>query len=238
MLPPSMRLPAIKDAHGPPLAGHDGVYKTKERILQSYWWSGMDRDIDDHIKACHRCQIRKRDPKRNPCRSQCRKQQNWTRGFMPICSGRWSHPAKTRSTFSPSLTPSHSTPRLSPFPTKGQLLWPRHCSTNGSADTESRLKSSLTKGKSFAISFKRNSSNWSGLLTWPLLRTIRSATAKQKCSTRQSLSTSAHLSTTPLLTGRTSWHLSCSAATLRSTGQFSTHCSKKFFYIIIIEQLR
>ena len=62
MLPPSMRQPAIKDAHGPPLSGHDGVYKTKERLLQSYWWSGMDKDIDEHIKACHRCQIRKKGP--------------------------------------------------------------------------------------------------------------------------------------------------------------------------------
>ena len=62
MLPPSMRQPAIRDAQGPPLSDHDRVYKTKERLLQSYLWSGMDRDIDEHIKACHQCQIRKKGP--------------------------------------------------------------------------------------------------------------------------------------------------------------------------------
>lgn len=55
-----MRRSAIQDSHGPPLSGHDRVYKTKEQLLQSYWWSGMDRDIDEHIKACHRCQIQKK----------------------------------------------------------------------------------------------------------------------------------------------------------------------------------
>jgi hypothetical protein len=34
----------LSDAHGHILAGHDGVLKTKERILQSYYWPGMDQD--------------------------------------------------------------------------------------------------------------------------------------------------------------------------------------------------
>ena len=49
----------LKDAHGHILAGHDGMLKTKERILQSYYWPGMDNDILTHIQKCHECQIRK-----------------------------------------------------------------------------------------------------------------------------------------------------------------------------------
>jgi hypothetical protein len=52
------------DAHGHILAGHDGVLKTKERILQSYYWPGMDQDIQLHIQKCHQCQLRK--PSRSP----------------------------------------------------------------------------------------------------------------------------------------------------------------------------
>jgi hypothetical protein len=53
LLPASMRAAAIKEAHGPLLSGHDGVYKTKERLLQSYFWIPMDKDIDEHIKGSH-----------------------------------------------------------------------------------------------------------------------------------------------------------------------------------------
>ena len=41
------------------MSGHDGVLKTKERILQCYYWPGIDADILAHIKACHKCQRRK-----------------------------------------------------------------------------------------------------------------------------------------------------------------------------------
>ena len=61
MLPASMRPAAIQAAHGDTMLRHDGVYKTKERLLQCYWWSTMVKDIDEHIKTCHRCQIRKKN---------------------------------------------------------------------------------------------------------------------------------------------------------------------------------
>ena len=50
----------LQEAHGSLLSGHDGVLKTKERILSCYFWPGMDKDINHHIQTCHKCQVRKK----------------------------------------------------------------------------------------------------------------------------------------------------------------------------------
>ena len=57
----------IHETHGALLAGHEGITKTKERLLQSYFWPNMDKDIARHIQACQRCQARRKDvhPKQN-----------------------------------------------------------------------------------------------------------------------------------------------------------------------------
>jgi transposase InsO family protein/ribonuclease HI len=57
-VPSSMRLDILKEAHGGQLTGHDGIFKTKERILNCYYWPGMDRDINEFIKRCVKCQQR------------------------------------------------------------------------------------------------------------------------------------------------------------------------------------
>ncbi len=56
-LPASLKQEALIDVHGNQLVGHDGIYKTKERLLQCFYWPGMDADITSHLKACHKCQI-------------------------------------------------------------------------------------------------------------------------------------------------------------------------------------
>ena len=56
----------LQEAHGHVLTGHDGEGKTKDRILQSFWWPKMDKDITDHIQKCHRCQARRTDHKAPP----------------------------------------------------------------------------------------------------------------------------------------------------------------------------
>ena len=50
----------IAQAHGQLLTGHDGVFKTKERLLESYYWPGMDKQILEFIKHCHKCQTTKK----------------------------------------------------------------------------------------------------------------------------------------------------------------------------------
>ncbi len=51
----------VHETHGALLAGHEGITKTKERLLQSYFWPNMDKDISRHIQACQLCQARRKD---------------------------------------------------------------------------------------------------------------------------------------------------------------------------------
>ena len=50
----------VEEAHGQILTGHDGVSKTKERLLCSYFWPNMDADITKHITSCVKCQARRK----------------------------------------------------------------------------------------------------------------------------------------------------------------------------------
>jgi hypothetical protein len=60
-LPQSLIPSVLQEAHGHLLTGHDGILKTKERLLNSYYWVGMDRDIHEHLQSCHKCQLRRKD---------------------------------------------------------------------------------------------------------------------------------------------------------------------------------
>ena len=57
-VPESMKSDILAEAHGGQFTGHDGIFKTKERVLQCYYWPGMDKDINDFIKMCVTCQKR------------------------------------------------------------------------------------------------------------------------------------------------------------------------------------
>jgi hypothetical protein len=57
-VPESMRMDILKEAHGGQFTGHDGIFKTRERILNCYYWPGMDKDINEFIKRCVKCQQR------------------------------------------------------------------------------------------------------------------------------------------------------------------------------------
>ena len=52
ILPVSLRKRAIKLAH----ESHSGITKTKELIRTKVWWPGMDREVEEYVKACHICQ--------------------------------------------------------------------------------------------------------------------------------------------------------------------------------------
>ena len=54
LVPPHMlREKIIRQAH----EGHLGSTFTKRRIRESFWWPGMDADIDEHVKNCVTCMM-------------------------------------------------------------------------------------------------------------------------------------------------------------------------------------
>ena len=38
------------------MAGHLGKNKTSDRVLQRFYWPGVYRDVEDHIRICKQCQ--------------------------------------------------------------------------------------------------------------------------------------------------------------------------------------
>jgi transposase InsO family protein len=56
----------VKEAHGHLLVGHNGMKKTKERLLNSYYWPNMDAYIYKHINSCQKCQVRRTDHRGPP----------------------------------------------------------------------------------------------------------------------------------------------------------------------------
>jgi hypothetical protein len=61
MVPKSLAGALVQEAHGQLLTGHNGIAKTKERLLFSYYWPNMDATIAEHIKGCCTCQSRWKD---------------------------------------------------------------------------------------------------------------------------------------------------------------------------------
>jgi hypothetical protein len=61
VVPKTLSERILSEVHGNVLYGHEGQYKTKERIIQSYWWPGMEGQINKHLKECDKCQRTKKD---------------------------------------------------------------------------------------------------------------------------------------------------------------------------------
>ena len=59
MVPRAITEQLISEVHGNIMYGHEGQFKTKERILQSYWWPGMNQHINEHLRQCEKCQKNK-----------------------------------------------------------------------------------------------------------------------------------------------------------------------------------
>ncbi|KAJ8453566.1 hypothetical protein ONZ45_g19666 [Pleurotus djamor] len=55
-IPLPQRLPLIQQAHDE--LGHKGVYTTRTRLLERFWWPQLGRDVQWYVKTCHNCQIR------------------------------------------------------------------------------------------------------------------------------------------------------------------------------------
>jgi hypothetical protein len=58
--PESLREQTFKEMKGDIMIGHQSTSKTKE-ILASYWWPGMNSQIDQHVQTCDKCHKKHRD---------------------------------------------------------------------------------------------------------------------------------------------------------------------------------
>ena len=59
VVPIQLRTEVMKMAHEPPTAGHLGVNKTKQRILASFYYPNIFKDVAEFCKTCHICQVRR-----------------------------------------------------------------------------------------------------------------------------------------------------------------------------------
>ena len=60
--PQNMRKDILFAAHTSPLAGHGAIFRTKERIIEHFWWPSLNRDVEEMVKTCPTCQIQKGKP--------------------------------------------------------------------------------------------------------------------------------------------------------------------------------
>ena len=55
VVPSSMRPKLIHEGHNSAMGGHSGFFKTSERVKELFWWPGIDKDIEAHIRQCVVC---------------------------------------------------------------------------------------------------------------------------------------------------------------------------------------
>ena len=56
ILPISLREPIMEIAHGEQ-AGHLGINKTCDKLLNDFYWPGLKKDVTSFINSCHTCQV-------------------------------------------------------------------------------------------------------------------------------------------------------------------------------------
>ena len=68
LVPPNAcRKQVLYVAHTLPMAGHLGVSKTKQWILQRFYWPSLSADVKEYCTSCRQCQLASnRRPQRAP----------------------------------------------------------------------------------------------------------------------------------------------------------------------------
>ena len=57
VVPKSHRQEILSLAHETPLAGHMGINKTYEKILNYFYWPNVRKDVAEFCRSCHACQM-------------------------------------------------------------------------------------------------------------------------------------------------------------------------------------
>ena len=66
VLPPSFRKLVLQDAHDGFLGGHLGIEKTTDKVMKSYFWPTMLKDIMHYVQSCETCNRKKLHRERRP----------------------------------------------------------------------------------------------------------------------------------------------------------------------------
>ncbi|XP_063075477.1 uncharacterized protein LOC134465637 [Engraulis encrasicolus] len=56
LVPQPYRATVLNLAHSHPLGAHLGMEKTKERILQRFYWPGVHKEVENYCRSCPECQ--------------------------------------------------------------------------------------------------------------------------------------------------------------------------------------
>lgn len=57
VVPKVFRDEILSLAHDGPMAGHLGVNKTYSKVLESFFWPGLRKDVVQYCRSCHTCQV-------------------------------------------------------------------------------------------------------------------------------------------------------------------------------------
>ena len=67
LVPFEYREEVMSLSHDIPLAGHQGINRTKEKIRENFVWRGMSRDVKNYVRTCAVCNRNKKPNVRSKC---------------------------------------------------------------------------------------------------------------------------------------------------------------------------
>jgi len=76
MLPASLQEKALKSAH----AGHLGINSMKRHLRAKYCFAGMDAAVENHVKACHACNVNTDRSAQEPLNPTIMPEEVWAKG--------------------------------------------------------------------------------------------------------------------------------------------------------------
>jgi hypothetical protein len=76
MLPASLQEKALKSAH----AGHLGINSMKRHLRAKYCFAGMDAAVENHVKACHACNVNTDRSAQEPLNPTIMPKEVWAKG--------------------------------------------------------------------------------------------------------------------------------------------------------------
>ena len=57
VIPKAYRSEVLSLAHETPLSGHLGINKTYKKIINHFYWPGIQKDVVEFCNTCHACQV-------------------------------------------------------------------------------------------------------------------------------------------------------------------------------------